>query len=410
LVSRLEPLLEEVYHANAQSADYEPDATQSGQRALRNTALALLVRGDLIVLDGESAELTFTGVANRPVPSLFRGFSAPVNVNSSLSQDDQLFLARHDSDPFNRWQALQDVAMRLMVDAARGRAWPDASVAALAAALGDTIAAPELDKAFKAHTLTLPPESEVARMIGTNVDPDRVHAVRDGLVAALVARLEGALEETYHANAQAGDYVPDAAQSGRRALRNTALSLLVRGNSASGARLASQQYGSATNMTDRLAALSAAVASWTAEAPAMLGEFRTMYAAADPLVLDKWLALNATPPHDATLERVKAVLADPTFPANNPNRLRSLVGTFAMNNAVQFARPDGAGFRFVAEFVADVDKRNPQVAARVLTAFRTWKSFEAQRQQAARDALHWLSESGTLSRNTADILARTLEG
>ncbi len=142
----------------------------------------------------------------------------------------------------------------------------------------------------------------------------------------------------------------------------------------------------------------------------MLGEFRTMFAAADPLVLDKWLALNATPPHDATLERVKAVLADPTFPANNPNRLRSLVATFAMQNPVQFARPDGAGFRFVAEFVADVDKRNPQVAARVLTAFRTWKSLEPGRQQAARDALQWLSDAGTLSRNAADILARTLEG
>jgi aminopeptidase N len=130
----------------------------------------------------------------------------------------------------------------------------------------------------------------------------------------------------------------------------------------------------------------------------------------DPLVFDKWLGLNAIPPHDATLDRVKAVLADPTFPANNPNRLRALVGTFGMQNMVQFARPDGAGFRFVAEFVADVDKRNPQVAARVLTAFRTWRSFEPGRQAAAKEALTWLSQSTELSRNTADILTRTLEG
>ena len=141
----------------------------------------------------------------------------------------------------------------------------------------------------------------------------------------------------------------------------------------------------------------------------MLGDFRTMYTA-DPLVFDKWLSLNALPTHDATLERIKAVLADPTFPANNPNRLRSLVGTFAMNNQVQFARPDGEGFRFVAEFVSDVDKRNPQVAARVLTAFRTWKSFEPNRRELAKAALEGLSAAGGLSRNTADILTRTLEG
>jgi aminopeptidase N len=187
------------------------------------------------------------------------------------------------------------------------------------------------------------------------------------------------------------------------------LALLVVGGSAAGARLAREQYDAATNMTDRFAALSSAVQGWTGDAEALLGNFRTMFTS-DPLVLDKWLALNATPPHDATLDRVKAVLADPTFPANNPNRLRSLVGTFAMQNAVQFARPDGAGFRFVAEFVADVDKRNPQVAARVLTAFRVWRSYEPARRAQAESALTGLRDGGGLSRNTADILERMLAG
>jgi aminopeptidase N len=131
---------------------------------------------------------------------------------------------------------------------------------------------------------------------------------------------------------------------------------------------------------------------------------------ADPLVFDKWLMLNASPPHDATLDRIKAVLADPQFPQNNPNRLRALVGTFAMGNMVQFARPDGAGFRFVADFVADVDKRNPQVAARVLTAFRIWPTLEPHRRDAARNALKSLKESGGLSGNVSEILDRTLEG
>jgi aminopeptidase N len=149
------------------------------------------------------------------------------------------------------------------------------------------------------------------------------------------------------------------------------------------------------------------VAGWTGEAEAMLGHFRTMYTA-DPLVFDKWLALSASIRAEGVIERIKAILADPAFPANNPNRLRSLVGSFAMGNATQFARADGAGFRFVAEFVADVDKRNPQVAARLLTAFRIWRSFEPVRMAAAKSALTALRDSGGLSRNTADILERTL--
>jgi aminopeptidase N len=131
---------------------------------------------------------------------------------------------------------------------------------------------------------------------------------------------------------------------------------------------------------------------------------------ADPLVLDKWLALNAIAPEPGVVDRVRAILADPTFPRNNPNRLRALVGNFGLGNPSQFGRADGAGFRFVTEFVADVDKRNPQVAARVLTAFRIWRSFEPGRKAAAEAALIALRDAGGLSRNTTDILERTLGG
>lgn len=367
------------------------------------------LRDDLIVVDRDSVEVVFTGVTSRPVPSLFRGFSAPVNLTSSLSGTDRLFLARHDSDPFNRWQALQDVAISLLVDAHEGTPWPDEAVASLADALGDTLASSTLDPAFKALALSLPSEGDIARTIGRDVDPDRIHASRGDLVRRLVGRLGDVLHTTYAAQANDAPYSPDAAQAGRRALRNTALALLVRGGHPDGPALAARQYEDARNMTDRIAALGAAVASWTPEAPALLGDFRTMFTA-DPLVYDKWLSLNASAPHDATLERIRAILADPAFPRNNPNRLRALVGSFAMGNPVQFARPDGAGFRFVTEFVADVDTRNPQVAARVLTAFRTWRTLEPNRRGMAEAALRALSESGGLSRNTADILARTLAG
>lgn len=367
------------------------------------------VRDDLIVMDTNKVSITFAGIPNRPVPSLFRGFSAPVTLNTNASEADQLFLARHDADPFNRWQALQDVSMRLLVDAVGGMAWSDAQVAAIADALEETLASKELDPAYKALALNLPNEQTIAREIGSNVDPDRIHEVRTGLATALVARLAPTLEKVYLTNDSRLAYSPDFQQTGRRSMKNTALGLLVLGNATGADKLAREQYERALNMTDRLSALSTAVQSWTADADALLSDFYRQFTA-DPLVLDKWLSLNALATDDAALGRIKAILASPDFPQNNPNRLRALMATFGMNNPTQFARKDGAGFRFLAEFVGDVDKRNPQVAARVLTAFRVWRSFESVRRSEAENALKSLQESGSLSRNTADILERTLAG
>jgi aminopeptidase N len=367
------------------------------------------VQGDLLMLDGASATYEFKGVPNKPVASLFREFSAPVKIVSNATQTDRLFLARHDSDPFNRWQALQDVAMALMLDAVGGKDWADSDVAALADALEDTINSKTLDASFKALTLNLPSESLVARTIGKNVDPSRIRAVRLKLVGGLAARLEATLEAAYHANVPEGAYLPDTAQSGMRALRNGALRLLTLGGRPLGAKLAREQYEAAGNMTDRYAALAAVVGAWTADAEALLGNFRTLYTA-DPLVLDKWLVLNAVSPEDGVVTRLSAILADPSFPRNNPNRLRALVGNFGINNPTQFARADGAGFRFITDFVADTDQRNPQVAARILTAFRVWRSYEPVRLAAAESALSALRDAGGLSRNTADILERTLAG
>ena len=368
------------------------------------------VRGDdLLVLDGASATFEFKGVPNKPVPSLFREFSAPVKIVSNATQADRLFLARHDSDPFNRWQSLQDVAMALMLGAIRGGDWTEADIAALASAFEDTLNSKTLDASFKALAVALPTESLVARTLGANVDPDRIRQVRLKLLADLAGRIEYTLVETFRANRLDEPFQPDTRQSGMRSLSNGALWMLTVGGRNVGPELARQQYQAATNMTDRFAALAAIVAAWTPEAEALLGNFRTMYTA-DPLVLDKWLMLNAVSPDSEVIARLTAILADPAFPRNNPNRLRALVGSFGLNNPAQFARPDGSGFRFVTEFVADVDKRNPQVAARVLTAFRVWRSFEPVRFAAAESALSALRDAGGLSRNTADILERTLAG
>ncbi len=366
------------------------------------------VRDDLILLDKDTVTLTFSGVANRPVPSLFRGFSAPVKLSSGLSQDDLLFLARHDSDPFNRWDALQTVSTSLLSNAAKGQRWSDTDVDALRQALIDTLDNPELDPAFKAQAIGLPGEMAVARHLGSNVDSDAVAAARHDLLTALVGPIAGKLEALYASLASAAPYSPDAAQAGQRALRNGLLQLLVAGSDR-GDALATQQYQSATNMTDRYSAMAIAAHYWAPGAQALLGDFRTRFAG-DPLVFDKWLTASAQAPDDGVIERMRAILAAPDFPRTNPNRLRSLLGAFVMSNPVQFTRADGAGFRFITEAVAAIDKVNPQVASRILTGFRILPILEASRQQAGKAALEALKSQHTLSRNVGEILDRILAG
>ncbi|MDB5474290.1 MAG: pepN, partial [Devosia sp.] len=365
------------------------------------------IRDEMIVLDSAEAEVSFSGIANRPVPSLLRGFSAPVNLDTTLTQDDRLFLASHDSDPFNRWQALQDVGMTLAIEGVQGKRWSETDISSFGDAFAQTLANNTLDDAFKALALSLPAEAQIARTIGRDVDPGRIHEIRDALLKAVFGPHADAMMAAYHRLASDEPYSPDAASNGRRALRNRLLGILVACGATGAPDLAARQYAGATNMTDRLAALAVSASAWTAQAPALLADFRSRFAA-DPLVLDKWLAVTASVPQDGVIERLRAVLAEPGFPRTNPNRLRSLVGSFALGNPTQFARPDGAGFRFVAEFVREVDSINPQVAARVLTGFRIWPMLEKNRRDTARSVLLDLQSGGTLSRNTADILTRML--
>ncbi|MCR6634013.1 aminopeptidase N [Devosia sp.] len=366
------------------------------------------VKNDLIVLDGDSVTLTFTGVANRPVPSLLRGFSAPVKLSTNLTQQDLLFLARHDSDPFNRWDALQTVATQLLAAAATGKAPASSDVDALRQAIVDALSDPSLDHAFKAQVIAMPDETVIARQIGRDVDPSAVAEARRALIRAIVGPVAERLE-ALHAELQVIEpYSPDAAQAGRRSLRNGLLSLLTAGSDR-GAALAEAQYHAASNMTDRYAALAISAHNWTSAAPALLGDFRTRFSG-DPLVFDKWLVASSQAPDDAAIERLRAILAAPDFPRTNPNRLRALLGSFVMSNPAQFARADGLGFRFITEAAAEIDKVNPQVAARILTGFRILPLLESGRREAGRAALEALKNHHTLSRNTGDIVDRILAG
>lgn len=384
----------------------------NGEDATWESVSGGTVDRDMLVFDQPEMTFEFEGMANRPVSSLFRGFSAPVKLTSEVDQDAKLFLARHDHDPFNRWQALQDVAMALMLEAVRngGNLPKGDAIGQLATALAETLNNDGLDNAFKAHALALPSEANVAQALGDGIDPTLIHNTRRDLLSAVGGQIQDNLKATYETLAPlCTPYSIEIAATQTRALRNQCLALLVATGGAETNVLARQHYETADNMTDRMAALSAIVRAWTDDAGSLLDDFKASFGD-DMLVYDKWLGLNAVAPDAGVLDRIIEIYRDPSFPRTNPNRLRSLVGTFGMLNGAQFGRLDGAGFRFVAAFCKEVDATNPQVAARVLTAFRSWARFEPNRRAAAKAALDDLAAVEGLSRNVSDILLRTLEG
>ncbi|WEK48525.1 MAG: aminopeptidase N [Candidatus Kaistia colombiensis] len=367
------------------------------------------VEGDVIHLTEASQTLVFEGVGGRPVPSLLRGFSAPVRLAIDISASDLLFQVRTDADPFNRWQAAQTLAMRNLVASTHeqiaGRA-PKAEPA-LIDALGSVLDNEALEPAFRAQVLQLPSEADVARELGRDVDPDAIAAARRELRLAISDGLGDRLERHYGALSGDASFHPDAASAGRRALRNTLLDLLLARRTPTMTAAALRHFETANNMTDRLAALAAMTQAALPERRAALDAFHARYAN-DALVLDKWLALEATVPAAETLDRVKALLKHPSYSPNNPNRVRALVGSFAGANQTQFNRRDGAGYDFLADFALDLDKRNPQTTARLLVSFRSWRALEPVRRARAEAALRRIAAAEDLSPDTLDIVTRTL--
>jgi aminopeptidase N len=363
----------------------------------------------IVELKEPSQSFVFTGVAERPIPSLNRGFSAPIKLALPLDPDDLRFLAAHDRDPFNRWQALQTLAMSLLtanVASLRADA-PTRHDEGLMDALGAILVDSELEPAFIALTLTPPSEADIAREIGRDVDPDAIFAARRQLRAATGKRLGMALTDTYTRMITPGRYRPDAASAGRRALKNVCLDLLAATDASEAIFRARSQYESADNMTDRMAALETLALHDRSERPAPLEDFYARYAD-DPLIIDKWLALQAMIPEPATLDRVRALTEHAAFSMTNPNRVRSLIGSFAQANPTQFNRPDGAGYDFVTDVVLALDPKNPQIAARLMNAFRSWRALEAGRRARAQATLRRVASAPSLSRDVGDIVARTL--
>jgi len=362
----------------------------------------------VLVLSEPAAMIEFTGIAGKPVLSINRGFSAPIKLITDLTASDLAFLAAHDSDPFNRWQALQTIAMRLLIDnvaalhAGTAPRFDDKLIAAVAAILDDA----ELEPAFKALALVPPGEGDIAREIGGDIDPDAVFNARRALRAGIGDKLGPGLAAAYERMAVPGPYSPDATSAGRRSLRNVALDLLAATGAPEAIARAARQYGAADNMTDRMAALATLSLYPGPERERALAEFYARYSA-DALVIDKWFSLQAMTPQPDTLDRVRALTAHSAFSFANPNRVRALIGAFAAN-PTQFNRADGAGYDFVTETLLALDPKNPQIAARLATAFRTWRTLEQGRRGKAESALQRVKAAPNLSRDLSDIVERAL--
>ena len=363
----------------------------------------------VVVLNKPVARFEFVNIDEDPVISINRGFSAPIKLITDLAARDLTFLAAHDADPFNRWQALQTISTRLLIDnvaalrSGRPTRGDDQLMLALAAILGDTA----LEPAFVALALVPPGEGDIAREIGRDIDPDAIFRARAELRAAIGQQLGPALTTLYDRMAPSGDYSPDAQSAGRRALRNVAIDLLAATAKPAVIARVCRQYETANNMTDRMAALVTLSLHEVPEREYALADFYARYAS-DALVVDKWFSLQATIPQPNTLENVRRLTAHPAFSPANPNRVRALIGSFAQGNTTQFNRADGLGYDFVADTVLALDQKNPQISARLATAFRSWRMLEAGRQMKAEAALTRIKGTPGLSRDLSDIVERAL--
>jgi len=351
---------------------------------------------------------TFVDVPAAPVPSLLRDFSAPVILRFDYRPDELAHLMAHDSDPFNRWEAGQRLSRGLLLDGiaahreGRSLQIPDSFVSAFARVLDD---APR-DPAFAAEALMLPAEVVIAEEMDI-VDPDAIHATRNAIARHLAGALRAQFAAAYEANTVAGPYSPDAASAGKRALRNLCLAYLMELADAPARTHAMRQFERADNMTDAMAALAVLANCDCPERVRALDAFHAKWRD-EPLVVDKWLRVQASSRLPGTLAEVRRLIGDPAFEITNPNKVYALIGGFVMGNHVRFHAADGAGYAFLADQVARIDALNPQVAARMARAFDRWKRFDAGRQAHARAALERIRATDGLSKDTTEVIVKTL--
>lgn len=360
---------------------------------------------EVIMLDVAERRLRIDGIDRVPVLSALRGFSAPVVLTSNATAADSYILLAADPDLFNRWEAGQTVARNLILARARGvenKAGEERFAEAMGRALEDQSAEP----AFKALLLTLPSESDLA-LAWEGADPAAIHDSRNALRGCMAKHLSGVLGRLYSDLREAGPFSADADAAGRRALRNMALELLAANPNERNRERALSHFEAAGNMTDSMAALGALMLVGGSDFEAALSTFYQRWRN-EPLVIDKWFALQARDPSHAALARVIGLTRHPDFDAKNPNRLRALVQTFASANPARFHDRNGAGYRFLADQILAVDAINPMTAARLVEPLGGWARYEAQLGKMMREQLARIAAAPSLSKNVYELLARAL--
>ena len=359
----------------------------------------------VLLLTAAGARFVFEDIAAPPIPSLLRGFSAPVVVERAEDAVELAFLARHDDNSFNRWEALQRLGAQAILGGYRGdpgaAGWRTALIDALAGLLADAAQGP----AFVAECLAPPDEAWLGEQVEA-LDPPALHAAREALRGELGRALSDPLARAFEALAGDDGGRRDAAAIARRRLKLTALGLLAAGDAAQAAPRVVRVLESARNMTDRLGALALLRRHDLPGADAAAHAFKVRFHD-DSLVLDKWLALEAGAPRETTVERVRELLADDAFSWRRPNKVRALVGTFSRANRVAFHRVDGSGYALLAEAIRTVDALNPLVAARLAGAFNGWRRIEPRRAALMRAALESLAASPR-SNDLGEIVDRAL--
>jgi len=350
---------------------------------------------------------TFVDVASESVPSLLRGFSAPVVVKYDYTDANLAHLLAHDSDDFNRWEAGQRLALVIIQraitahQAGRQPEFPDGFVTAFGQVLTDAAR----DPAFTAEALALPSEVYIAEQMEV-IDPDAVHATRTALRRHLAQALRGELLAAYQAFQSHAAYSPDAKSAGQRTLKNLCLSYLMELDDPAARALCVKQFDTADNMTDAMAALGALANTECPERAPALERFYARWKD-EPLVVDKWLGVQSTSRLPDTLAQVQRLTTHPAFDRRNPNKVYALIRGFA-GNQVRFHARDGAGYAFLADQILALDVLNPQIAARIARAFDRWRKFDAQRQEHARSQLERIRSFGSLSKDTTEVVGKAL--
>jgi aminopeptidase N len=359
----------------------------------------------VVVLDQARASVTFTDVDREPVVSALRGFSAPVMLKSDIEARDLYVLLAGDPDLFNRWEAGQTLARALILARAAGR--PDeVAEERYAEAVGRGLDDQAAEPAFKALLLSPPSEGDLAMGLA-EADPAAIREARETLRRRLALHLGEPLKRLHIGLQELGDYSPDAQAAGRRALRNAALDLLTANPTAEVAELALGHYRAAGNMTDAMGGLSALMQIGGEPFEEALTDFYARWKD-EPLVVDKWFAIQARDPSEGALGRVLGLTVHPAFDLKIPNRMRAVISTFANFNPARFHDESGAGYRFLADQILAVDQFNPMTAARLVDALGHWRRYKPALGALMRAELQRIHDAPGLSKNAFEQASRAL--